>query len=251
MRRFFTFVLRTLILIVVFLASFLAAMRFAIHGRQTTVPKVIGLAQSQAERLLGDHGLVLDEGDRYFSSDVPPGRVMTQVPPAGLQVRRGWHVRVAESMGPQRVVIPDLVGNSERAAEINIRRRGLELGAIANASIPNAPADQIIAQSPPANAVNVSEPKISLLMAAMPDRDSFVMPDLVGRSEDDAINEAVNAGLHVPTINTQAAPAQPVGTVPSAAPEAVPSGTRMVVRTIPAAGARVFAGQGISLQVTQ
>jgi eukaryotic-like serine/threonine-protein kinase len=243
MRRFFTFVLRTLILIVVFLASFLAAMRFAIHGRQTTVPKVVGLAQSQAERLLGDHGLVLDQGDRYFSSDVPPGRVMTQVPPAGLQVRRGWHVRVAESMGPQRVVIPDLVGNSERAAEINIRRRGLELGAIANASIPNAPPDQIIAQSPPANAVNVSEPKISLLMA--------VMPDLVGRSEDDAINEAVNAGLHVPTINTQAPPAQPVGTVPAGTAQAASSGTRMVVRTIPAAGARVFAGQGISLEVTQ
>jgi beta-lactam-binding protein with PASTA domain len=154
-------------------------------------------------------------------------------------------------MGPQRVVIPDLVGNSERAAEINIRRRGLELGAIANASIPNAPPDQIIAQSPPANAVNVSEPKISLLMAAMPDRDSFVMPDLVGRSEDDAINEAVDAGLHVPTINTQAPPAQPVGTVPAGTAQAASSGTRMVVRTIPAAGARVFAGQGISLEVTQ
>lgn len=251
MRRFFTFVLRMLILIVVFLAAFLAAMRFAIHGRQTTVPKVIGLAQSQAERLLGDHGLVLDQGDRYFSSDVPPGRVMTQIPSAGAEVRRGWHVRVAESMGPQRVVIPDLVGNSERAAEINIRRRGLELGAVANASIPNAPPDQIIAQSPPANAVNVSEPKISVLMAAIPDRDSFVMPDLVGRSEDDAINEAVNAGLHVPTINTQTAPSQPIGTVPSGATQAAPSGTRMVVRTIPAAGTRVFAGQGISLEVTQ
>ena len=122
-------------------------------------------------------------------------------------------MRVAESMGPQRVVIPDLIGNSERAAEINIRRRGLELGSVANASIPNAPPDQIIAQSPPANAVNVSEPKISLLMASIPDPDSFVMPDLVGRSEDDAINEIVNAGLHVPTINTQAA--QPAGHVPS------------------------------------
>ena len=154
-------------------------------------------------------------------------------------------------MGPQRVVIPDLIGDSERAAEINIRRRGLEMGGVANADIPNAPPDQIIAQSPPANAVNVSEPKISLLMAAIPDRDSFVMPDLVGRSEDDAINEAVNAGLHVPTINTQAAPAQPVGTVPSGATAAVPSGTRMVVRTIPAAGARVFPGQGITLEVTQ
>ena len=129
MRRFFSFVLRALVLVVVFLASFLTAMRLAIHGRKTTVPKIIGLSQSQAERLLADNGLILDQGDRYFSSDVPPGRVMSQVPAAGLQVRRGWHVRIAESMGPQRVVIPDLIGNSERAAEINIRRRGLELAA--------------------------------------------------------------------------------------------------------------------------
>src|SRR5262249_51972210 len=149
-----------------------------------TVPKIVGLAQSQAEKLLGDHGLVLDEGDRYFSSDVPPGRVMSQVPAAGSQVRRGWHVRVAESMGPQRVVIPNLIGNSERAAEINIRRRGLDLGSVANAVVPNAPPDQIIAQSPPANAVNVSEPKISILMAAIGDTPSFIMPDLVGMSED-------------------------------------------------------------------
>ncbi len=242
MRRFFSFVFRALILVVVFLASFLTAMRFAIHGRKTTVPKVIGLAQSQAERLLGDNGLILDQGDRYFSSDVPPGRVMSQVPAAGLQVRRGWHVRVAESMGPQRVVIPDLVGNSERAAEINIRRRGLELGSVANATIPNAPPDQIIAQSPPANAVNVSEPKISLLMAAIPDPASFVMPDLVGRSEDDAINAIVNAGLHVPTINTQA---QPAGV-----PPAIPSATRIVVKTSPAAGQRIFEGQPIAIEVT-
>ena len=36
MRRFFRYVLRVLVLIVVFLAAALTAMRFAIHGRQTT-----------------------------------------------------------------------------------------------------------------------------------------------------------------------------------------------------------------------
>src|SRR5271170_2134095 len=188
MRRFFRYLLRALILFVVFMAAALTAMRFAIHGRQTTIPKIVGLSQTQAERQLADHGLVLDEGDRYFSSDVPPGRVISQVPLPGMQVRRGWHVRVAESMGPQRVVIPDLIGNSERAAEINIRRRGLELGSIAIATIPGASTDQIVGQSPPANAVNVSEPKISLLLAASEDRASFVMPELAGQSEDDAVN---------------------------------------------------------------
>ena len=246
MLRFFRFLLRGLVLVVVFMASALLAMRFAIHGRQTTIPKVVGLTQSQAERLLSDHGLVLEEGDRYFSSDVPQGRVMSQVPVPGMEVRRGWHVRVAESMGPQRVVIPDLIGNSERAAEINIRRRGLELGSIAMATIPGASIDQIVAQSPPANAVNVSEPKVSFLLAAPGDRPSFVMPDILGQSEDAAIDEIVNAGLRVAGISTQSPPP-----AEGSASQSVPTGTRMVVKTAPAAGQRVFLGQGIALEVTQ
>ncbi|HZP23307.1 MAG TPA: PASTA domain-containing protein [Terriglobales bacterium] len=250
MRRFFRWLLRALVLAVVFIASALTAMRFAIHGRQTQIPKVVGLSKSQASRLLADRGLVLEEGDRYFSSDVAPGKVMSQAPAPGVQVRRGWHVRVAESMGPQRVIIPDLIGNSERAAEINIRRRGLELGSVANASIPGAPGDQIVAQSPPANAVNVSEPKISILMAAPGERPSFVMPDLVGQKEDAVIDTIVNAGLRVAGIATQAnPPASPNST--QNAGQAVPPGTRMVVKTTPAAGQRVWQGQGIALQVTQ
>ena len=250
MRRFFRYLLRGLVLFIVFVASALLAMRFAIHGRQTTIPKIVGLSQGQAERLLADHGLVLEEGDRFFSSDVPPGRVMSQAPPPGSLVRRGWHVMVAESMGPQRVVIPDLIGSSERAAEINIQRRGLELGSVATATIPGAPADQIVAQSPPPNATNVSAPKISMLFAAPEDRKSFVMPDLVGQPEDDAVNDIVGAGLRVSGIKTQAPPAAQPNAQPNAAGN-VPTGTRMVVRTYPSAGARVFDGQGIGLEVTQ
>ncbi len=246
MRRFFRYLVRVLVLVVVFMASALTAMRFAIHGRQTAIPKLVGMAPLQAERLLADHGLVLERGDRFFSSDVPEGRIMSQAPPPGLTVRRGWRVRVAESMGPQRVVIPDLVGGSERAAEINIRRRGLELGSIASATIPGGPADQIVAQSPPANAVNVSEPKISVLVAAPEERSSFVMPDLVGRSEDDAVNEIIGAGFHVGTIASQPPPAGD-----NAPAQAAPSPSRTVVRTIPAAGQRVYEGQGIGLEVTR
>ncbi len=247
MRGFFRYLVRVLVLFVVFMASALTAMRFAIHGRQTAIPKLVGMTPLQAERSLADHGLVLDRGDRFFSSDVPEGRIMSQAPLPGTQVRRGWRVLVAESMGPQRMVIPELVGGSERAAEINIRRRGLELGSIASATIPGAPTDQIVAQSPPANATNVSAPKISVLVAAPEERNSFVMPDLVGRSEDDAVNEIVAAGFHVGTIASQPAPA--ADNAAAAATAAPPS--RMVVRTIPAAGQRVYEGQGIGLEVTR
>ncbi|HEY1438852.1 MAG TPA: PASTA domain-containing protein, partial [Casimicrobiaceae bacterium] len=116
MRRFFRWLVRALVLIVVFMASALTAMRFAIHGRQTSVPKVIGMSPRDAETSLEKSGLVLDRSDRFYSAEIPEGHIVSQVPLPGEQVRRGWHVRVAESMGPQRVTIPDLTGDSERSA---------------------------------------------------------------------------------------------------------------------------------------
>jgi len=155
-------------------------------------------------------------------------------------------VRVAESMGPQRVVIPDLVGASERAAEINIRRRGLEMGTVALADINGAPADQIVAQSPPPNATNVSAPKVSILVASPEQRKSFVMPELRGHGEDQAVNIIVSAGLRVGNISTQETGAQSDNS-----PGMVPYGTRTVTKTIPAAGQRIYEGQSVDLEVTR
>jgi beta-lactam-binding protein with PASTA domain len=246
MRRFFRWLVRALVLIVVFMASALTAMRFAIHGRQTHVPKVVGMTPHDAENALESSGLVFEQSDRFFSAEVPAGRILSQVPPPGEQVRRGWRVRVAESMGPQRVSIPDLSGDSQRSAEINIRRRGLELGTMAVADIPDAAPDQIVAQSPPANAVNVSAPRVSVLIAATEDRKSYVMPDLRKRTEDEAVNAIVGAGLKVGSIASQSDVGGDVS-----APETLPAGSRTVVKTIPGAGQRVFEGQSVNLEVTR
>jgi len=243
MRKFLTFTLRLMVLVIVFLVSALVAMRFAIHGRQVAVPKLVGMTPMQAQKLVEPKGLLLDDSDRFYSPDVPEGRIMSQVPTAGEQVRSGWRVRVAESMGPQRVVIPDLVGGSERAAEINIRRRGLEMGTLATAEINGTLADEIAAQSPPANATNVSSPKVSILVASPEDRKSFVMPDLRGRNEDDVINAVVAAGLKVGKISTQENASTETTALPS-------YGERRVLRTVPAAGQRIYEGQSVNLEVT-
>jgi eukaryotic-like serine/threonine-protein kinase len=246
MRRFLRWVVRVLVLLVVFMASMLTAMRFAIHGRQTAVPKIVGMTPHDAELALEGHGLVLDRSDRFYSAEIPAGRIVSQVPMPGEMVRRGWHVRVAESMGPQRVTIPDLSGDSERSAEINIRRRGLEMGSMAVADVPDATPDQVVAQTPPANATNVSTPKVSVLIAATEDRKSYVMPDLRGRTEDEAINAIVGAGMKVGSISSQPA----VG-ADAAAPETMPAGARIVVKTVPGAGQRVWDEQAVNLLVTR
>ena len=246
MRRFFGFIVRLMILVIVFMVSALTAMRFAIHGRQTAVPKLVGMTWSQAQKAAEAQGLALETTDRFYSADIPEGHILSQVPQPGEQVRRGWRVRVAESMGPLRMVIPDLVGGSERAAEINIRRRGLEMGTVAIADVSGAPPDQIVAQSPPANASNVSAPKVSILVAVPEEQRSFVMPDLRGRDEDQAINAIVAAGLRVGQISTQEAAQQSDSTL------ALPSyGTRQVTKSQPGPGQRIYEGQSVNLEVTR
>ena len=108
-------------------------------------------------------GLQLEVERQYYSPQIPEGRIMSQLPLPGAKVRRGWQVRVAQSLGPQRVAIPDVTKQSERAAEWNIRRRGLDLASTAEMQLPGTPADQVLAQSPPANASQVAAPKTSLV----------------------------------------------------------------------------------------
>jgi beta-lactam-binding protein with PASTA domain len=123
MKAFFRFVLLSLALLVVALVSALTAMRFAIHGREVAVPNLASMSPNEARKILEDNGLRLEIERQYYSADVPEGKVLSQMPASGTRVRRGWTVHVAQSLGPQRVSVPRVIGDSERAAEINIRRR--------------------------------------------------------------------------------------------------------------------------------
>ena len=126
---------------------------------------------------------------------------MTQIPPPGAKVRRGWSIRVAQSLGPQRVTIPNVTGGSERVAELNIRRRGLSLGSIAHVNLPDVPLQQVISQSPPANASGVSAPKISLLISDGSEPLTYVMPNLTGQPLGSAMLALQDAGIKVGKVS--------------------------------------------------
>ena len=86
------------------------------------------MTPAEAERAANASAYCSQWSGSLYSPDIPEGKIMTQMPVAGAKVRRGWTVRAAQSLGPQRVAIPDVTSGSERAAEINIRRQGLDVG---------------------------------------------------------------------------------------------------------------------------
>lgn len=254
MIRFFRLLVRSLLLLVIALLSALLAMRLAIHGREVRVPNLAGLTTLQAQQTANASGLIVSVEERFYSSDVVAGRVLSQMPTANSRVRRGWRVRVTESLGPQRVTIPDLVGQSERAATINLRQRGLEVGSVATVPMGDAAVGQVIAQDPPGNA-DASSPKVSLLVGEKPAHAEYVMPNLIGRSLGQAKEILARAGLEIERVTGEMRPAPSAppligGASPVAATVAPAAPTAgIVVVQSPAPGSRVSADTSIRIQV--
>lgn len=263
MKRIFTLVLGALAMVAVALISAFIAMRLAIHGREAVVPALTGLSVADASQAAGSRGLQLNLENRFYSSDVPAGRILAQDPASGSRVRREWPVRITESLGPQRVSIPDLTDESERAATISIRRLSLDLGAVAYLGVPGDP-DVVLSQTPPVNAAGVDGPRVSLLVNDPGDAQppAYVMPSLLGLSYSAANARASTAGLHLVEDSANPEPAAPAGpaaagtapVVSSAAPAAPPapvpapaSGVGIVMAQYPQPGRRVLQGEAVHI----
>jgi len=225
------------------------------------VPPLVGMSPADAERAASGLGLQITIERQYYSPQIAEGRIMSQLPLPGTKVRHGWLVRVAQSLGPTRFAIPDVTGESEHAAELNIRRRGLDVGSMAAVQSQGIPADQVLAQSPPANATQVAAPKISLLVTAAADPQAFVMPSFLGQPLGSASRTLQDSGFKLGNVNV-VAPASPTGgdalnsaepaaqaaTTPVAAPaQATPAS--IIVSQVPGVGQRVVAGTTVSFDV--
>src|SRR5208337_831549 len=177
---FFRVALLLLLLVAVALLAAIATMHFAIHGAEVQVPALMGMTVADALSETAGLGLNLEVDNRYYSGDVAPGHILTQSPAPGTVVRREWHVRVSESLGPQKVDVPETVGQDERVAALGLRRVGLGVGVTARLAYSKAAEGTVLAQDPPANAQGIARPSIDLLVAAAGTDapDGFVMPDL-------------------------------------------------------------------------
>ena len=181
-KNFFQVASLLILLVAVALLAAITTMHFAIHGAEVQVPALKGMTVADARSETAGLGLNLDVDNRYYSADVAAGHILSQSPAPGTVVRREWRVRVAESLGPQKVEVPETVGSEERVAALELRRVGLEVGVTARLPDGKAAEGTVLAQDPPAHAQGIARPSVNLLVAAPDDDapDGFVMPDLTG-----------------------------------------------------------------------
>jgi beta-lactam-binding protein with PASTA domain len=249
--NFIQIALLVMLLVAAALGAAIVTMHFAIHGAEVQVPALKGMTVAEARSQTSGLGLDLDVDNRYYSADVAPGHILSQSPPAGTVVRREWRVRVAESLGPQKVEVPDTVGTQQREAALRLRRVGLEVGTVAQLPWAKAPEGTVIAQDPPAHAQGIERPAVNLLVAAPADDapDGFVMPDLVGMPVVSAQAALTKAGIKAQPATFVDAPVGQVGV--GSAPPRMPVSPGSVMTQEPAAGTRVDQSTIVKLTVAK
>jgi len=215
--------------------SALTAMRFAIQGREVTMPDVVGASVKQARQVLQGRHLEMKIEDRVYSS-LPVDAVVRQSPPPNTRVKTWQNAHVVLSLGPQKVSIPPVKDLSLRAAQVELLRSGMQLGEVSSLYLPGSAADTVTLQDPAPGTTDVQSPHVDLLVSLGPRPPAFVMPELAGLPVAEATSKLGAAGLKVARVTAVPTTEQAPGTV---------------VAQVPVRGQRVDANSTIELQVAQ
>jgi serine/threonine-protein kinase len=227
-----------LILFVLASVTFLSAIiaiRYAIQGREVTLPNLVGKPQQQAQQQLSGIGVGFKVEDRVYNN-LPLDAVVRQSPPPGMRVKVGADEHVVLSLGPQKITIPLVSGMSERLARIELLRGGMQLGEESTAYFPGATADTVLDQDPEPGTANATSPHENILVAAEPPSPAYVMPQLDGTSLAAAEAKLASAGLKIARITPEQAPGVEHG---------------VILDQTPTCGARVDSTVPIELHVAE
>jgi serine/threonine-protein kinase len=210
------------------------AMRVALRAREVQVPALIGHSVTDATQTLTNLGLALKiDENRRPDPTVPAGSIMLQDPSAGVPARRQRTIRVWLSAGARSTHVPELIGQTERTARIRLEQDAIEVQSVTEFRSPDFPADAVVAQDPPPDAV---APGVSLLLNRGEQATTYVMPDVIGMEGTRAAEALRIRGFRVTITGSQPYPGVPPGTV---------------VRQQPAGGFRVAEADAISLEVSR
>lgn len=170
------------------------AMNIFLERDRITVPPVIGLDLKEAARQLREVGLQPRMAGEEYHAVFTKGTVIRQSPSGGSRILKNKQVRLVISRGGGETLIPDVVGQLLARARRLLAEEGLVPHNVARVHT-SLPAGVVIAQDPPAGLPTARGSAVSLLVSLGKPERFYVMPDLVGQTEREAIAILKEMGL--------------------------------------------------------
>lgn len=195
-RAFKRLLMSLLALFLLFLLCDKIIMPLYVHyGQEVVLPKIIGMSFEQAREFLQARGFKIIKNREMHDPHLPEGYIISQNPEPYAVVKKGRRVYVTVSMGKREVIVPRLIGGSEKDAEFTLKRLELELGEV-NYDFSNYyPKGVVIGQLiPPDSSVKVGT-RVDIIVSLGKPYDKYIVPKVVGMNLKEARRSLMIAGL--------------------------------------------------------
>lgn len=210
-------------LILIGALSTFATLRFFTSGDEVQVPNLVGKDPVEAIQVCNQHGLQLKIlSQKRYSTAVAADKIVIQEPEPKSRIKRGRSIQVYLSLGPEKILVPDLVGQTTRVARMTLEQNNLQAGKIIYVSLAEAGPDQIVAQFPLAGTQVTTIRLVDIVAnnSLSSDANVYVMPDVIGQSVTEVSQFFKDAGLRVGSSQSVDYPGIDAGTIVKQSPPA-------------------------------
>ncbi|MEV0384490.1 Stk1 family PASTA domain-containing Ser/Thr kinase [Nonomuraea sp. NPDC050643] len=156
------------------------------------VPDLRGNDIALAEKDLTAMGLQARKAEGVNDEKVAEGLVLRTDPETGTELEKGKTVTLVPSLGPKRVVVPNLAGMDGNAARAAIATAGLTVGSVKRIASQDVERDKVIRTSPQVGEKVKEGTKIGIFVSA-----GLIMPDMAGMPKDEAAGYLGGQGFQV------------------------------------------------------
>lgn len=171
------------------------------HGKYKELIDVTSLDIRSARVMLRTSGFRSVIADTIFTSTIEPNIVLDQYPKPGSVVKKKRTVRLKISQSEKMVKVPLILGQSERSAELMLKRKGLKLGTVSKDYSPDYPEGVIIEQFPDTMLTIPRGYNVNIVVSMGRAPNDILVPSVFGLSKESAEEELKKAGLTIGKIH--------------------------------------------------
>ncbi len=185
--------------------GFLGMKKFMEGGKDVKIPNVVGEKVEDAKSKLEGLGLKVVEVTE--ESDQEKGIVLKVDPNVDSTVKTGSEVKLTVSGGEGQIKVPNFAEMNLDSVKRTLKSLGLELGTVDEEYSDSVPRGEVISQSPNANESVDKGSKVNVTISKGKEIKNITLniPDVSGKSVDEAKSILANAGVEANAVKGEAA----------------------------------------------
>jgi serine/threonine-protein kinase len=203
MKKIFKHIIAISIITVITITLFeLIIMPFYVrHGKSKELIDVTSMDIKSAMIMIKTSGFKGVVTDTIYTSEVESNIVLNQHPEPGAIVKKGRTVRLKISQTEKLVIVPNIVGQSQRSAQLLLNKVGLKIGAISKEYSVTYPNGVIVNQIPDSTDMLPKGYSVRVVISRGRSPNDIQVPSLFGLSKETAELELRKSGLRIGKIH--------------------------------------------------